>query len=122
MARAIRQACTIGSNRAFHPRFEAAVFVQQHQRFAFVGEPMHQRGRDHDVAENDQAGKMMQRRLQTFYVLNVDAHRGIFQMRVGLGRHDVEGIQNVLHFVLRYETQCVLKDFEHVDPDFAFTR
>jgi hypothetical protein len=63
---------------------------------------------------------MMQRHLQTFYPLHVDAHGGVFQMRVGLGRHDVKRIQYVVHFVLRCETQLVFKDAGHVDPDFAF--
>jgi hypothetical protein len=100
----------VAGNRAFHPRLEAAMFIQQHQRFAFIGEPVHQRGRNHDVAESDQTGQVVQWNLQTLFAFHIDAHGGIFQMRVGLGHHDVKRIQYVMHFVLRCETQSVLKD------------
>ena len=48
----------------------------------------------------DLPAQVMQRHLEFFLVLHGDAQGGVFQMRVGVGRHDVECILNCMHFCI----------------------
>lgn len=41
----------------------------------------------------------MQRHLQFFFVIDINAYGCVFKMRVGLGRHHVERIEQGLHLL-----------------------
>lgn len=45
---------------------------------------------------------MMQRHLEFLLPFHVDAHGIVFQMRVGTGRHNVECVEDFVHFVLQF--------------------
>ena len=89
----------VAGYRAFEPRLETVMVVQQHQRFSLVRQPVHERGRDHDIAEADQPANVVKRHLELLFTLDIDAHSGVFQMGVGLGRHDVERVLDGMQLI-----------------------
>lgn len=89
----------VAGNRPLEPRLEAAGIIQQYERLSLVRQPVHEGGRDHDVAETDQPADMMQRHLEFPLPLDVDADGRVVQVGVGLRRHDIEGVLDGMQLI-----------------------
>ncbi len=87
----------VARHRAFQPRLEAAIAVEQHQALAVFRQAVHQRWRDQHVAKDDDATQMMQRHAQFRFALHFDPHRVVIQVQIGQWRSDVKGIKEGLH-------------------------
>lgn len=92
----------IAADRTLQPGFESSIAIEQHQTNAIVGTAMHQRRRNHDVAKANERAQMMQRHLELFLPLHIDANSVVFQMRVGIGCHDKERVEDLIHCVLQF--------------------
>ena len=61
---------------------------------------MHERRGNHDVAQAHHAAKVMQWNGELLLVFHVDAQGVVLQVRVGIGRGDVKGVEDLLHVFL----------------------
>ena len=72
----------IPGNRPFEPGLEAPALVEHDQAFALIRQAVHQGGGDHHISETDHAGQMVERHLQLFLALDIDAYGRVFEMHV----------------------------------------
>ena len=90
----------IATDRAFQSGFKATVSVKQNKRHAVVGQAVHQRRTDADMAHADHGLQVMQRDTQSRLLTHLHAQRVVIQPDVAFRCGDVERIEQ-LH------VQCV---------------
>ena len=85
----------IAGNRAFEPRFETTIFIQQHQRNAILGQTVHQGKRNIDMTKTDDAAQMMQRNTKLGFMADLKPQGIVFEMEIAFLQRDVEGVKQL---------------------------
>ena len=70
---------------------------KQNNAITYIRTAVHNRRRQHHIAKAYYRTNMMQRRLHFLFTINVDTNGIVLQMQVGIGRHNIERIEDLLH-------------------------
>lgn len=85
----------VAGRRPFQAGLEAPVAVEQDERDAGVGQPVHQRCGDPDMPEADHRPQVMQRHAQAGLVADEQPQRVVVQPQVAVGQRHVQGVEEL---------------------------